>query len=291
MHTDGTRQAELSAATRVVGVMGHPVAHSLSPRLHNAAFAALGLDWVSVGFAVPAGRAATALVGARALGIAGLSVTMPHKEDVAASVDACTAPASRLGAVNCVADRDGQWLGDNTDGAGLLAALARSDGFDPAGARCLVVGAGGAARAVVAALGDAGAAEVVVVNRTATRAEAAAALAGAAGRVGDADDALGCDLVVNATLAGMGDVAGAPMAWPVDPSLLGPTQLVVDLVYHPPVTRWLAAVADRGARTANGLGMLVHQAALQIERWTGVEAPVEAMWASVAAPDAAGGPS
>ena len=286
-----TARLELAAASRVVGGMGHPVAHSLSPRLHNAAFAQLGLDWVSVGFAVAPGRAAAALAGARALGIAGLSVTMPHKEDVAASVDSCTPAASRLGAVNCVIDRDGWWLGDNTDGAGLLAALDRSDGFDPGGARCLVVGAGGAARAVVAALGDAGAAEVVVVNRTAVRAEGAAVLAGPVGRVGDVGDAPGCDLVVNATPAGMGDVTGAPVAWPVDPSLLGPGQLVVDLVYHPPVTPWLAAAADRGARTANGLGMLVHQAALQIERWTGAEAPVEAMWAAVATSVAAGGPS
>jgi len=276
-----------SAATRVVGVMGHPVAHSLSPRLHNAAFAALGVDWVSVGFPVPPGRAADALAGARTLGIAGLSVTMPHKEDVAAAVDACTATAARLGAVNCVVDVDGRWEGDNTDGAGLLAALVRRHGFDPAGTRCLVVGAGGAARAVVAALGDAGVDEVVVANRTRARAEAAAALAGPAGHAGEADPA-GCDLVVNATPAGMGDVAGAPSGWPVDPARLTPGQLVVDLVYHPPETPWLAAAASRGCRTANGLGMLVHQAARQIERWTGAEAPVAAMWAAVDPSDASG---
>jgi shikimate dehydrogenase len=281
----------LSAATRVVGVMGHPVAHSLSPRLHNAAFAELGLDWVSVGFPVAAGQAATALAGARALGIAGLSVTMPHKEDVAASVGSCSPTAARLGAVNCVVDDGDGWHGDNTDGAGLLAALARSEGFAPDGARCLVVGAGGAARAVIAALGDAGAAEVVVVNRTAARAEVAAALAGPAGRVGTVDDLPGCALVVNATPAGMAGVVDGPDRWPVDPDLLGPGQLVVDLVYHPPVTPWLAAAAGRGARTANGLGMLVHQAALQVERWTGATAPVEAMWASVADPVPPAGPT
>lgn len=282
---------ELSAATRVVGVMGFPVAHSLSPRLHNAAFAELGLDWVSVGFPVPAGQAGTALAGARALGIVGLSVTMPHKEDVAASVDSCSPTAARLGAVNCVVDDGGGWHGDSTDGAGLLAALARSHGFAPDGTRCLVVGAGGAARAVIAALGDAGAAEVVVVNRTPARGEVAAGLAGPAGRTGTVDDAPGCDLVVNATPAGMDDVADGPTTWPVDPDRLGPGQLVVDLVYHPALTPWLAAAADRGARTANGLGMLVHQAALQIERWTGHPAPVEAMWASVTDPGTPGGPT
>ena len=147
-----------------------------------------------------------------------------------------------------------------------------------------MIGAGGAARAVVAALGDAGAGEVVVVNRTATRAGAAALLAGSAGRVGTAEEATGCDLVVNATPVGMEDVEGGPAGWPVDPGLLRPGQVVVDLVYHPPLTPWLAAAADRGATTANGLGMLVHQAALQIERWTGLEAPVDAMWAAVAGP-------
>jgi shikimate dehydrogenase len=291
MGTDRDGRDGVSAATRVVGVMGYPVAHSLSPRLHNAAFAALDLDWVSVGFAVPAGRAAVALAGARALGIAGLSVTMPHKEEVAAAVDSCSPTAARLGAVNCVvADGDG-WHGDNTDGAGLLAALARSHGFAPGGARCLVVGAGGAARAVIAALADAGAAQVVVVNRTADRAAAAAALAGPAGRTGAVEDVAGCDLVVNATPAGMGDVADGPSDWPVDPDRLEPGQLVVDLVYHPPETPWLAAAATRGARTVNGLGMLVHQAALQVERWTGRTAPVEAMWASVTGPGAPGGPT
>ena len=271
---------DLSASTSVVGVMGFPVAHSLSPLLHNTAFAHLGLDWVSLAFTVRPGRAAAALAGARDLGIRGLSVTMPHKEDAAAAVAVRTPEAERLGAVNCVADEHGLWLGDNTDGAGLVAALARGGRFVPRGRRCVVVGAGGAARAVVAALGDAGAAEVAVVNRTPERAAVAAALAGPAGRVGTAEDARGADLVVNATPAGMDDVAGAA-TWPVPPELLGPGQVVVDLVYHPPVTRWLAAAGDRGATTLNGLGMLVHQAALQIERWTGREAPVDAMWGAV----------
>lgn len=277
----------VSAATHVVGVMGFPVAHSLSPLLHNTAFAELGVDWVSVGFPVRPGRAVAALDGARALGLCGLSVTMPHKEDATGAMATLTPVAERLGAVNCVVDSPDGWSGDNTDGAGLLAALARGGRFAPAGRRCLVIGAGGAARAVVAALGDAGAAEVLVVNRTAARAVAAAALAGPAGRVATAAEATSCDLVVNATPSGMGDVEGGPSAWPVDPGLLGPGQMVVDLVYHPLVTPWLAAAADRGATTANGLGMLVHQAALQIEQWTGQLAPVDAMWAAVIDPGSA----
>ncbi len=274
----------LSAATTVVGVIGDPVAHSLSPLLHNAAFAALGLDWVSLGFRVPAGSAAEAIAGARALGVRGLSVTMPHKGAAAALVDKLSPLAERLGAVNCVTNGEHGSSGDNTDGPGFVAALRRGRDFDPDGQHCLVIGGGGAARAVVAALADAGAAEVVVVNRSPERAAAAAGLAGAVGRVGTAADARGCRLLVNATPLGMATGRGAgvrPTPWPLDPSLVVPGQVVVDLVYHPPVTPWLEAARDRGAEVANGLGMLVHQAALQLAGWTGFEPPVEAMWGAV----------
>ncbi len=273
-------KATLSAATTVVGVIGDPVAHSLSPRLHNVAFAALGLDWVSVGFRVEKGNAAAALDGARALGLKGLSVTMPHKDDVAAHVDRLTPIAERLGAVNCVTNTDGALTGDNTDGRGLVAALRRGGHFDPDGHRCLVVGAGGAARSVIAALADSGASEVVVVNRTRARAEAAAALAGSVGRVGETADAGHCELIVNATPTGMSASPG-PDQWALDPGLLGPHQLVVDLVYHPAVTPWLEVARIRGADVLNGLGMLVHQAALQLGEWTGQEPPVDAMWRAI----------
>ena len=268
----------LSAATQVVGVIGHPVAHSLSPLLHNTAFDELGLDWVSVGFPVAPGRAAVALVGARALGLQGLSVTMPHKEAAADVAGDLALEAARLGAVNCLVAAGEGWRGENTDGVGFITALARGDRFAPSGTRCLVVGAGGAARAVIAALGDAGAAEVVVVNRTGERARTAAALAGSVGRVGVAGEATGCDLVVNATPAGMVDLDVGAEGWPVDPALLRSGQVVVDLVYQPLITPWLAAAAERGAHTVNGLGMLMHQAALQVELWTGNVAPVDAMW-------------
>ena len=133
-----------SAASTVVGVIGDPIAHSLSPLLHNAAFAVLGLDWVSVGFTVRAGQAAVALAGIRALGIAGLSVTMPHKEAALAAVDEASTVARRLGALNCVTLRDGRLLGDSTDGQGFIDALRRGGGVDPAGRRCVVLGAGAA---------------------------------------------------------------------------------------------------------------------------------------------------
>ncbi|HUY65568.1 MAG TPA: shikimate dehydrogenase [Acidimicrobiales bacterium] len=273
-----------SAATSVVGVIGDPVAHSLSPVLHNTAFAELGLDWVSVGFRVAAGRTGEALAGARELGLRGLSVTMPHKDAMAGQVERLSPLAERLGAVNCVTFGPGLTLGDSTDGPGLVAALRHGGRFDPDGRRCLVVGAGGAARAVIAGLADAGAREVVVVNRSPERGARAAALAGAAGRLGEPEDAVDCDLLVNATPVGMEGSSGMEGELPVDPSWMRKGQLVVDLVYHPPETPWLVAAGARGADTANGLGMLVHQAALQLSAWTGLDPPLHAMWQAVAGP-------
>jgi shikimate dehydrogenase len=271
-----------SASASVVGVIGDPVRHSLSPTLHNAAFRALGLDWVSVAFPVAPGALDAALTGARAMGVRGLSVTMPFKEAAAAQMDRTSATASRLGAVNCVVVEADGLVGHNTDGQGFLGSLRRGAGFDPSGRRCLVVGAGGAARAVVLALADAGASEVVVVGRTPDRAAEAATMAGDLGRVGTAGDAAAADLVVNATPAGMAATLGAGELPPVDPALLGPGQLAVDLVYVPRPTRWLELASDRGASVLDGLGMLVHQAAAQIELWTGQAGPVEAMWHAVA---------
>jgi shikimate dehydrogenase len=272
-----------SAASAVVGVIGRPIAHSLSPRLHNAAFDALGLDWVSVAFAVDGGRAAEAMEAMRTLGITGLSVTMPHKHEAAAAMDELTPVATRLGVVNCVTLHDGRLVGDSTDGAGFLAALERGAHFDPAGRRCLVVGAGGAGRAVILALAEAGATEVIVVNRSAPAAADAAHLAGTVGRVGVAAEIAHADLIVQATSLGMA-AGDQPDALAFDPGFLHDGQVVADLVYNPTVTPILAAATARGATTVGGLGMLVHQAALAIERWTQQTAPVEAMWAAVERP-------
>jgi shikimate dehydrogenase len=271
----------IDAKTTLVGVMGYPVRHSLSPLLHNTAFAALELNWTSLAFEVAPGRAAGALSGVRALGLAGLSVTMPHKAEVAALVDECSPVAKALEAVNCVVNREGTLWGENTDGAGFLTSLARGAGFDPAGRRCLILGAGGAARAVALALAGAGCADVAVLNRTAARAGAVAALAGEVGRVAllhNDPDVAQADLIVNATPLGMAGTGAADEAWLVPPSLFHQGQVVADLIYAPRPTAWLAAAADAGARTVDGLGMLVHQAAAQLELWTGLPAPVDRMW-------------
>ena len=270
--------ATLSGATTLAGVIGDPVRHSLSPTIHNAAFAACGLDWVYCAFPVPRGRAADALAAMRTLGIAGYSVTMPHKADVAAAVDECTPSAAALGAVNCVINRNGHLVGDNTDGAGFLHGLAADAAFDVHGARCVVLGAGGAARAVIDALGRAGAAEVVVVNRSVEAAARAVSLPGVAGgiaRVGDATAVAQADLVVNATSLGMHVDGGSGQ--PCDPHLVRASAVVVDLIYDPIETPWLAALRARNIRSFNGLSMLVHQAARQFEWWTDIAAPVGAM--------------
>ena len=275
-------------STRLAGVIGDPVRHSLSPVLHNAAFQALGLDWAFVAFPVAAGQAAPALLGMRALSVEGLSVTMPHKTAVSGLVDRLTPVAERLGAVNTVAWEGTALVGHNTDGPGFVESLRSDQGVDPRGMRCVVLGAGGAARAVVLALAEAGAGEVAVVNRTARRAHEAAALAGAAGRVDAPAAVADADLVVNATPVGMGgagpDGTGVMAAGvPVDPGLLKAGQVVVDLVYHPPVTPLLREARSRGATTAGGLGMLVHQAALAFRLWTGEDPPLEVMSAAAAA--------
>jgi shikimate dehydrogenase len=267
----------ISGDTRLVGVIGSPVRHSLSPRLHNAAFAASGLDWVSVAFEVAPQDLSAAVAGMGALGIAGLSVTMPHKGAVVELMDVLTPQARQLAAVNCITRQsDGRLAGSNTDGGGFLDSLA-DNGFEVAGRRAVVLGAGGAARAVALALGEAEAAEVVIVNRSASAAEYAAGLvAGGRGRVGAHADITAADLVVNGTPLGM-DGEGLPC----DPGLLRVGQTVVDLIYHPAQTPWVKQAAARGAATIGGLGMLVHQAARAWTGWTGQPAPVEAMLAAV----------
>lgn len=266
------------ASTRLAAVIGSPVRHSLSPAMHNAAFAELDLDWVYVACEVAPGSVAAAFAGIRALRFGGVSVTIPHKAAALTEVDDASAAAHAVGAVNTIVpDGDGRLRGENTDGPGFLASLA-DQGFDPAGCRCAVLGAGGAARAVVYALGGAGAAEVVVVNRTAVRAEAAAALAGPVGRVGTASEVAGLDLVVNATPLGLAGTDAAVL--PLDADLLGAGQLVVDLVPNPAVTPLMEAARARGARVAGGLGMLVHQGALAFELWTGRPAPFGVMRAA-----------
>ncbi len=265
----------VSGTTQVAAIIGDPVEHSRSPAIWNAAFAATGLDWIFVALPVPRGQVPAAMDGVRALGIAALSVTMPHKSDAARACDELTPTATRLGAVNSVLARDGRLIGDSTDGEGLVRALL-DEGCTPAGQHCVVLGAGGAARAIALALGAAGA-QVTVAARRSSEAESAAGLApgGTARDLAAATDAvIAAAVVINATPLGM---RGEDP--PFDPAVLGPNHVVIDTIY-PAETPLVTAARAQGARATNGLGMLVHQAALSFARVTGVDAPLEVMRAA-----------
>jgi shikimate dehydrogenase len=277
----------ISGSTRVAGVIGDPVRHSLSPVLHNAAYRELGLDWVYAAFEVPLGSTGAALDAMRVLGFAGLSITMPHKTAAAECCDDLTPDAAALQSVNSVrVSEHGRLTGDSTDGEGFLRSL-RESGHDPAGVSALVLGGGGAARAVALALGRADA-QVTVCARKPSAAAAAAELAG--GKSAPWDErgrvAARCVVVVNATPVGMAsprdakDAAANAADLPIAADALHPGQICVDLVYHPRDTPFLRAARERGAAGVDGLGMLVHQAALQVEAWTGRSAPIAAMRAA-----------
>jgi shikimate dehydrogenase len=283
--------------TRVAAVLGWPVAHTLSPAMHNAAFAAMGLDWTYVALPVRPESLPAAIAGARALSLGGLSITIPHKVAVIPLLDGLLESAERVGAVNTVVFRDGRALGANTDGDGFLRSVGEEAGFAPAGARVAVIGSGGAARGVALAAAAAGAAAIRVASRSAEQANAIALDAALCnpgaitsvqpldGALWDADEAP-FDLVVQATPLGMAKSPGDP-AWEqaitVFDRLLPPDcsgTILSDLVYRPALTPLLTVGASRGGRLHGGLGMLVHQGALALELWTGLPAPVGAMRAA-----------
>ena len=278
---------ELDGTTRVVGVFGWPVAHSLSPPMHNAAFAALGLNWVYVPYEVKPDDLAKAVAGIAALGLAGVNVTIPHKGGVAGLVDHLDPFAAALQAVNTVVVADDGLHGYNTDGPGFVASMAEQ-GWSPAGRQVAIVGAGGSARSVAASMVYGDAVSVTIVNRTGEKAVALAELVRplCAGRMCDvsaaglddpaARDAVGgADVVVDCTSVGMHPDTDVEPVVPAE--WLHEGQLVCDLTYNPRETVLLKAAAARGAATLEGTGMLVHQGAIAFEHWTGLPAPVETM--------------
>lgn len=272
----------MSAATRVGAVIGAPVLHSLSPALHNAAFAELGIDAVYVALHVEPEALAAAVAGFRALGFLGVSVTVPHKESVARLCDRLASPAQTIGAVNClVLERRGpsmEIIGHNTDAGGFVDSLRLDAGMDPAGARVVLLGAGGAARAVAAGLGQAGAAAIHVIARNPGPVAWAQALPWT-------DDALlqacaACDLLVDCTSTGLGPEREARIPAPIPVHALPDHAVVASLVYHRE-PGLLALARARGLATLSGAGMLVHQGARAFELWTGKRAPVAAMWTAL----------
>ena len=265
--------------TSFAGVLGWPLTYTLSPVIHNAAFRRVGLDWVYLQWPVPPEELDDAVAGLRSLGAMGASVTMPHKEQIVKLLDGLSGDARALGAVNTIQRLGHRLIGHNTDVDGFRAFLEEDAGVDLEDKSCLVLGAGGAARAVVKALGDLGAAGIAVAARSPERGEEVTSLVGhGEARVCDWDDAgseaEGADVIVNATPLGMreGD--------PLPGTRFNSGQVVVDLVYDPPSTEMVERARSAGADAWGGLGMLVHQAAAAFRIWTGQDPPLETMSAA-----------
>ncbi len=276
----------IGSRTAVAGILGHPVGHSLSPRMHNAALRAQGIDMVYLAFDVLPESLSNAVAGLRALGFRGVNVTIPHKEAIGVLLDELDSVAARIGSVNTVVNDDGRLVGYNTDKWGFAAALR---GLRPEGAQgltCFVAGAGGAARAVVAALMDDDAREIRVYNRTPERAALLCSEAASWGAAhcfavpehevfGAASEAR---LIVNATSLGLSpSVKESPV--PVD--IVNSRHIVMDLVYGSGPTTLVREAKARGATAIDGKEMLVMQAAGSYELWTGQQAPLDVMRKSI----------
>ncbi|MCE5257608.1 MAG: shikimate dehydrogenase [Chloroflexi bacterium] len=279
----------INGQTKIAAVFGWPVAHSLSPAMHNAAFGALNLDWVYAPFAVSPEQLPAAVAAIRALGLRGVNATVPHKEALVALMDDLTPEARAIGAVNTILVEEGRLLGHNTDAVGFERTLQRA-GFDARGKHALVLGAGGAARAVVYALLRSRA-QVVLLNRSPRRAVELLSRLGASAATGalTASEvgkwAGHVQLVVNATSLGMWpQVEGTP--WPQEIPF-PPDVLLCDLVYNPRRTPLVGQALQAGARCIDGLWMLVYQGAEAFRLWTGQQPDAELMFR--AADDQLGG--
>jgi len=265
-----TSKLAIGAGTQLCGIALHPAGHTRSPAMHNAAFAALGIDAAYLAFDVLPEGLPAAISGMRALGIRQLAISIPHKQAVMELLDSVDETAQKIGAVNTVTRRGTKLVGSNTDWLGAIRAIESTTALT--GARAVVLGAGGAARAVVYGLHARGA-KVTVLNRSPDRAQQLCADLGAeaAGPISDLATTPH-DILVNTTSVGL-----AADESPVDPSWIAKEAVVMDAVYEPPETRLLRDAAARGARTISGKWMLVHQAAEQLREWTGVDAPIDVM--------------
>lgn len=274
----------LTGHTRIVGVIGDPVEHSRSPQMHNAAFAKAGLDYVYVPFHVRPNDLAAAIAGFKAINVVGINVTLPHKQAVISHLTSISREAELIGAVNTLTFTDEGIHGDNTDAPGVLRALEENENMSvPVGENVVVLGAGGAARAVVVALALAGVASITIANRTVERAVALAEEM--AHKTGISMQGLGLAdaqlpvavresmLLINTATVSMD--ATHPLLISAD--WLQPNTIVYDIVYTPPVTPLMRAAAARGCETLGGIGMLVHQGAIAFEKWTGIAPCTETM--------------
>ncbi len=276
----------IDAGTKLIGLLGYPVEHSFSPVMQNPAFGRAGLNYVYLAFAVAPEDLPAVLDGFKAAGVAGLNVTIPHKEAVLPHLDEISAGAAHAGAVNTIVNENGRLVGYNTDGAGFLRSLEVDGGVTPWGKTFLLLGAGGACRAVAAALATGGAKKLYIANRNYSRAvDLAESINGirenAATPLRLSVEELArrspeCDVVINATSLGMRPQAGkSPLPDPA--AVLKPHHLVCDLVYNPPRTLLLAEAEKIGCSTLPGEGMLLYQGCEAFRLWTGMEPPEDLM--------------
>ncbi|NVN91538.1 MAG: shikimate dehydrogenase [Desulfuromonadales bacterium] len=269
--------------TKILAIIGHPVGHSLSPVMQNTALAACGLDYIYVPFDVAPDRLATSVSGLRALGVSGFNVTIPHKVEIMAHLDALDESAESAGAVNTVCNIDGKLIGHNTDGDGFVRSLKDDLGFVPGRGTIILAGAGGAARGALAALCRAGANRIVIVNRSLDRAQKLSAVLGERYRSTEIISVAMCEsitpylreaaLFVNTTSLGM-QQERIPFVFPTE---MPSHAKVYDMVYSPQVTPLLRDAAAHGLDCANGLGMLAGQGELAFRIWTGVAPPAGVM--------------
>ncbi len=278
----------VTGATRLVGIIGNPVSHSLSPVMHNAAFQSLGMDWLYVPLPVELYNLEKAIKGLPALGFQAANVTVPYKEKVIPFLESVSTAASEIGAVNTITIRpDGSLAGENTDWAGFLSHLSEI-GFGPADCTAIILGSGGSARAVAYALVSKGA-KVVVCGRNAAT---SAALVERLLALPYKEPPQACtlqelqerdrhvDMIINTMPLGMvPQINSSP--WPEGARFPG-CRLAYDLVYNPPRTRFVEQALATGIQATNGLGMLVHQAAIAFSLWTGRPAPLAVMKQAIA---------
>jgi shikimate dehydrogenase len=258
----------------IVCCIGQPVAGNPTQYMMEKAFVAAGLDWRYLTLEVPPEKLADAVCGLRALGFKGANFTLPHKVAVIPLLDELSPAAEMMGAVNCVNRVGDKLVGENTDGKGFVQSL-REFG-ELTGKRIVVLGAGGAARAIAVELGLSGVGEITIVNRSAIRGEELAALLRERVKIsaefvlweGDYAIPAETDIVVNATSIGLGDAAARV---PIDTQSLRPELIVADVIFNPPQTWLLRTAAEHGCRTLDGLGMLVNQAVIGFRIWTGIE--------------------
>jgi len=274
-------QSEINAATRLCAVLGSPVAHSASPAMHNAAFAALALNWRYLAFEVNPKNLRAAIEGAKAMNFAGLNLTVPHKLLALEMVDELDVSAKVWGAVNTINFQNGRAIGFNTDADGIATSLREDLKIKLRGARVLLLGAGGAGRTAALKLASEGVSELFLANRTFSKIlelQNEIAKKFPAVYVGlnyPKDSKAKIDLVLNATSIGLKKNDGLPF----DGNQFSQNQAraVYDMIYRPAETRLLAAAKKSGCKTANGLGMLLHQGAKAFEIWTGKSAPLDVM--------------